>query len=307
MRFLPFTFFQPIALGHLLICASLVVVMMLLYLIQHHANNSNKKETSLPEKTTSATKNSQPSAKKETGSQDNQQQSEGTQQQAVKQLCLQNNEPDITIVVGGVEFQEYSPSLRSWSNYFDRVLEETHTTCFHFPDRDPNDWEWIVSFMVPTSHHPKRIPKEKLHMALSWFVELCSPMGLEKCDQALCQSLPLPPHLEFGADANETISSIIASLLTSNQYDLVHSKVTCLHMITSTLIAPSPQGMNKANIQRILSLIQEDEDCHEVLLPALFRLLPESISPEKRTVLLDNGLLHEVLCMEIARRNSVHR
>ncbi|CAB9501340.1 expressed unknown protein [Seminavis robusta] len=105
-----------------------------------------------------------------------------------KKTCIRSREePDVTIVVGGVEFKEYGQTLRCWSDFFDTALssgmKEAVTKRFEFPDRDPKEWEWIVSLMSPIA--PVTVDKENLPIALSWFDQLSSPIGMKECGGVL--------------------------------------------------------------------------------------------------------------------------
>lgn len=81
---------------------------------------------------------------------------EATKNYSVHETCVQSlEEPDVTVVVGGKEFREYRQALRCWSGYFDVAfrsgMKETQSKRFEFPNRNPAEWEWIVSLMAPMS------------------------------------------------------------------------------------------------------------------------------------------------------------
>ena len=109
-----------------------------------------------------------------------------------RKTCIRSSEdPDVRIVVGGVEYQEYSQALRCWSEYFDRALSsgmrESSSKRFEFPHRDPKEWELIVDMMKPMSK--KRVSKANLSVVASWFGELGCVSGLKVCDDLLCGRL----------------------------------------------------------------------------------------------------------------------
>lgn len=64
-----------------------------------------------------------------------------------------SEEPDVTIIVGGTTFRGYRQTLRCWSGYFDAVfrsgMKEEKTKKFEFPDRDPEEWQLIMSLVGP--------------------------------------------------------------------------------------------------------------------------------------------------------------
>jgi BTB/POZ domain len=94
---------------------------------------------------------------------------------------------DTIVVVGGKEFHESSHNLRLLSNYFDAAfrsgMKESQTKRFEFPDKDPEEWECIMSMCAPFS--TTKINKDNLRMAYGWFNELGITSGLEECDQVL--------------------------------------------------------------------------------------------------------------------------
>lgn len=59
-----------------------------------------------------------------------------------------SEEPDVTVIVGGIKFKEYRPSLRCWSSYFDAAfrcgMKESQKNMFEFPDQDPAEWQWLI-------------------------------------------------------------------------------------------------------------------------------------------------------------------
>ena len=75
------------------------------------------------------------------------------------------------------------------SGYFDAALrgqaKKSKTMKFEFPQRDPNEWEWILSLFTPLPS--ARLSKDNITTALSWFAELRSPVGLEACDSFYTQ------------------------------------------------------------------------------------------------------------------------
>ena len=101
-----------------------------------------------------------------------------------------SEEPDVVVVVGGKEFKEYRQILRCWSGYFDAAfrsgMRESKSQRFEFPDRNPEEWTWIVSLLEPLS--TSKITMDTLPVALDWFGMLCSTCGLEACDQFLCKN-----------------------------------------------------------------------------------------------------------------------
>ena len=108
-----------------------------------------------------------------------------------KKTCIRSAvEPDVVVVVGGVEFQEYSPILCLWSGYFEAAfrsgMKDARSKRFEFPDRDPKEWEMVRAFVAP---YQKECPitKNNVFTLLPWFDELCCTHGSKACDQFLAR------------------------------------------------------------------------------------------------------------------------
>ena len=61
--------------------------------------------------------------------------------------------PDVAIEVGEQVFWEYRQTLRCWSGYFDAALwsarKDSKQIRFHFPDKDPSEWQLVASIVSP--------------------------------------------------------------------------------------------------------------------------------------------------------------
>ncbi|CAB9517514.1 expressed unknown protein [Seminavis robusta] len=217
-----------------------------------------------------------------------------------KQTCIRNKaEPDVTIVVGGVVFKEYGPSLRCWSQYFDTALDigmkESATKHFEFPHRDPKEWEWIVSLMAPLS--TVKITKDKLLIALSWFDELCSRAGLEECDRVISNVLE-PLAAEQTEDVAAAIH-VVEALETSVQYGLIHSQENCFELL-HMLLTKSPNTFSEDSLRRMVLLVKGNEKCRDSLMKSLGTFLPKSMTAKQQELLIEHDILHHYLQSEIA-------
>jgi BTB/POZ domain len=208
--------------------------------------------------------------------------------------------PDVTLVVGGVEFKEYSQQLCRWSQYFEVALhggmKEAETKRFEFPDRDPKEWEWIAAVMAPLSK--EKVTVEKLTVALSWFCELCCNDGLEECDNILFAGV-----LEglTGRISTYALGRIIECLNTCVVYQLQRSKYKCLELAIAILDSkPSCACENKW--KSIISLVKRYGECREALLPTLQGFLPPSMSNGQQELLLQNEIMHHYVLSEIKYR-----
>jgi BTB/POZ domain len=104
-----------------------------------------------------------------------------------------SEDPDVSIIVGGIEFKEYRHTLRCWSEYFDGAfrsgMKESQNMTFEFPDEDPGEWELIMALTAPLPS--LNVTKENLDTALLWFDRLGSKRGLELCDRFILQTVSL--------------------------------------------------------------------------------------------------------------------
>lgn len=221
-----------------------------------------------------------------------------------KKTCIRSKEePDVTIVVGGQIFQEYSAAIRCWSNYFDTALssgmQETESKHFEFLDRDPREWEWVVSVMAPLSK--EKVSAGNLGVALSWFDELCSPLGMKECDRVLCteqSGVCGDPY------SKKEVIDLMEALGTAVQFGLHHSKYKCFEILKA-LLKTQPEILTESNLQEILILVRDHQDCRKEIFPSLKNILPAAMSSEQHSLLLENGILHHYLYSEIGRRSQL--
>lgn len=181
-----------------------------------------------------------------------------------------SEEPDITIIVGDIEFREYRQTLRCWSDYFDAAfwsgMKENTTKTFRFPDRDPEEWRLIMSLTAPFA--TERITKDNVYTALSWYDELCSPRGLKTCDtvmrsEVISVLLPASEVLKK-ASQSKKVGEVLNTLATSIQYDLQQSKAACFGIICRFL-EEAPHLLEFEHVTRIVSFLESHEECRSEL------------------------------------------
>lgn len=224
-------------------------------------------------------------------------------------------DPDVTLIIGGQEFKEYSHSLCSWSGYFDRALssgmKEEITYQFEFPDRSPKEWEWIVSLMAPMA--TAKVTKQTLGTAIDWFDFLCSDIGLAECDNVMFRCLlplfgvqPFQPFVaepqKPGVDAS-LLALIMENMETCVAYNMKFSKERCIGVVQQTLLT-NPTLLSKDMLQLITRLIKEDAKCRNLIWNALDTHIPESITVEQKEIMLQNDILHEVVNLVIRRKQD---
>jgi hemolysin-activating ACP:hemolysin acyltransferase len=224
-----------------------------------------------------------------------------TEGPARKKTCIRAV-PDVTIVVGGVEFKEFGQVLCLWSSYFDTALSsglrETETKRFEFPDRDPKEWEWIASLMAPMSK--ERVTVEKLDVALSWFDELCCNGGLEECDKVLFRVLRGKTRRD---PVQEDIDYYITSMDTSFKYRLNMSKKKCFAIVRHVLLHHN-ELITEDTLKRILSTMKDNIDCKNNLLPIFRDILPTPMSAEQLKILFESGVLHHFTWSQISHQKK---
>lgn len=256
--------------------------------------------------------------------------------QATKATYIRTSaDPDVTLVIGGKTFQEYSHSLRTWSGYFDRALSsgmrEEDTLEFDFPDRDPKEWEWIISLMAPMAE--ERVTMEKLSVALDWFDFLCSNLGLKACDKVLSQHLSstaaetkeltisrsicqcgrihshhfpsalaptptIPTETKRPDITAEQLSLVMRNLGTVVQYNLEESKAVCFKTVRMALVNHATL-ITKDTLETITCLVKETVECRSHFFGPLKTHLPASISEEQADMLLANNMLHEMAFLQM--------
>jgi len=115
-----------------------------------------------------------------------------------KKTCVRTSiEPDVTIIMGGVEFLEYSHILCLWSDYFNAAfrsgMKESTTKRFEFPDKNPSDWEALMEAMNPKGPGLESyLTKHNIFdVFLPWLDELiCCKEYWEICDRFVTNVIP---------------------------------------------------------------------------------------------------------------------
>lgn len=76
---------------------------------------------------------------------------------------LKGTAPDFTVVVGGVEFHHYKLLLCMNSPFFDNMMaakmKETKDNQVEFPDKDPEEWLLVYSFLDPMSSDSSKVAR----------------------------------------------------------------------------------------------------------------------------------------------------
>ncbi|CAB9510384.1 ubiquitin carboxyl-terminal hydrolase [Seminavis robusta] len=236
-----------------------------------------------------------------------------------KPSCIRSSmEPDVKIVVGGRVYQEYSQSLSCWSGFFDRALcsgmKESTTKSFEFPDRKPEEWEWLVELMAPMSG--KQVTEENVYTALSWFDELCCVKGIEECDKVLEMKVQVDINrnqVSFSGNCFRTnsdeknlknaVETLLDALSTSFRYNLKRLKARCIDFMQQA-IENVMCLFEIEQITRFVFLLTTYVECKEKLLGSLMKNLPSSMADMPDDELLRQDLLPVFLHTEAARRES---
>jgi BTB/POZ domain len=207
----------------------------------------------------------------------------------MEKACLRSSQyPDVTIVVGGHEFQEYSQIIRYWSDYFDKALgsgmKESTTMRLEFPDREPKEWELIKAISMPLS--TTKIDQDNVWIALSWFEELCCPLGLQHCDIVLASKIEDVVVWIAGGEVHNDVLDLLEQSL---RYCLPRSTAASFKAVARVLrvktIYPS-----KAWVAQLVSTVSDDKDNVGKLLDIFEEFLPDSFSGTQKQSMLENGI-----------------
>ena len=134
---------------------------------------------------------------------------------------LKAAEPDLTVVVGGVEFYHYKIILCSGCDFFDTMLStqmrENQGSRIEFPDKNPEEWLEVYSFLDPSGKKPKITPGNAMKFItwfdfftpgnamkfITWFDFLGMVQLATECDTVYAESLSTHTDLEgFSNDWN---------------------------------------------------------------------------------------------------------
>jgi BTB/POZ domain len=207
-------------------------------------------------------------------------------------------DPDVTVVVGGKKFQEHSKFLCCWSGYFDAAfrsgMKETSTKHFEFSDRDPDEWDWIWSLLVPFAS--LTLTLDKLDAALSWFDFLCVTRGLEQCDQVLHDAVLQVP-LRCAEGFSQYLESLSTALQSKTQY----------FQLVRAVFNRAPYYLHQEHLDTMALLILSHEECRKELWNLLEKYLPAPIEDKtQQDCLLHTGALQSLVLTEI-HKNHLHR
>ena len=121
-------------------------------------------------------------------------------------LRLQAMEPDVTVIVGGIEFHHYKAILAAGAPFFDNMLsshmKESKTNVIEFPDKDPQGWLELYKIFDQSQHRSiqqRSVPiihGSNADALLLWFDFLGMDEHLKEADMALAKCfdrLPPPP------------------------------------------------------------------------------------------------------------------
>ena len=206
-----------------------------------------------------------------------------------KRTCRPSSiEPDVAIVVGGVEYYEHSSFLCSWSEYFDTALrsgmKETKSKRFEFPDRDPKEWEFVVELMAPLTK--VSMDKDNIRTALSWFDELCCDLGMGVCDGALLeqvkntksyQSRGIEKGSQYDALSLDLEEAIFPNLSAACRYNLQECSSLCINILQRVL-RTYPFVLTKEHLKVMAECMKGHESCRTRLWCDVMAILPASIS-----------------------------
>ena len=103
-------------------------------------------------------------------------------------------DPDVDVVVGNVTFKEYRTVLCCISEYFDAAfrsgMKESISHSFTFPDRDPKEWELLMS--VFGLNLTTKLEPSNIITLLPWCDELCMSSAMEACDTVYYEQVISP-------------------------------------------------------------------------------------------------------------------
>jgi hypothetical protein len=112
-------------------------------------------------------------------------------------------EPDLTVVVGGEEFQHHSVLFCLASEYFDKMLsadtKASHTRKIEFPHGDPKEWVRFCRYLDPRSTFTSStypVSEADAMELLPWFHRFGMTNLRHECDERLLTSSSSPKFLE---------------------------------------------------------------------------------------------------------------
>ncbi|CAB9497430.1 expressed unknown protein [Seminavis robusta] len=212
--------------------------------------------------------------------------------------------PDLAVVVGGKEFQEYSQHLCYSCEYFDNALrsgmKESWTKRFEFSDKDPKEWELVRSMLVPMGVRPRA---EDVSIVLPWFDKLCCYEGVKECDKTLEAHLRAVFQGKFNGSASYrngvprptgNIRPLTEGLDLSLRFPgMGQSKQCCFELISCILTTNRHLLKDMTDRATIASLMTTNEEFRKTCWAVMNGNLPAAIAaqhPSADESLLENGV-----------------
>ncbi|CAB9522776.1 expressed unknown protein [Seminavis robusta] len=212
--------------------------------------------------------------------------------------------PDVTVIVGGQQFQEYSHHLRCWSGFFDAAfrsgMKEARTMLFKFPDDDPREWELVWAVLHPFSD--ERVNEDNVEKLFSWFQKLCISQGVDECANVLFAILE-KSTLALGFfsgmvffkspfnSAETKIDCVLRILPMSAQCTEKKAEKCCVAYLRQ-VAKDMPSLFHEKQLKKMCSLFYEDSNCKAALSMVVEKFLPTDIqAPEDKNTVLNNRVL----------------
>lgn len=216
---------------------------------------------------------------------------------------------DAVVVVGSgrakQEFPCYRLDLGRSSDYFDTMLgapmRENATSRIEFPDKNPEEWKVVYTFIDPDTKNGAKVNKDNAEMLLPWFNELLMEDHFNMCDDELATLLIDAKGQSYWSTSpgdKETSSESfkkIFGIMTTQILPIIRlmalprtTKKTVDEIILILEYSPDIVKDDLENIKQLLALLGE-EALRPFLLNGIKTLLPTADSELDMSVIYSGG------------------
>lgn len=217
-------------------------------------------------------------------------------------------QPDVTIVVGGVEFRHYSTFLCCNSDYFDAMLsvdmKEKSERRIEFAEKDPEEWKVFYAFIDPRSCNNVKLNNDNVDMLLPWFHEFAMEEKLVECDTVLSRRITTMETMNYTAFSR--------SVVTATMFDLARTSELAEYRILKAIEVSmsNDEKWNKAAIKALTPAWVAKGELWDRFVS--FRMFPDEWlgkSQQERRHISDSPMFDNVILTMyelIVARNEIH-
>jgi hypothetical protein len=213
--------------------------------------------------------------------------------------------PDLNIIVGEGDLQKayecYSQIMASYSGYIDTALtmpmREQETRTLTFPEIHPDDWEKMISYLLPGAAPPQSVAD--VGAVLRWYDKYDFDAGLEICDKAL-------GGIDYNATSSSNFQNTMAAVeLVYHHFHRMSLSRLKAHTFLTNLLEPHSNGLQlfeRRQVRQLIPALRTEPDLWTKI--QVFYQFPDDANVDREKYL--DCLLFPDLLLSCFKARSVH-